>query len=80
MTFTDRLAYEIPPLLRGLTSDGQKGLFVHAVTGKKVDLMLSSVSKSMEETVDQWKRLLDAYTQERRLYPAVIGIEGTDFT
>ncbi|NCC66391.1 MAG: SDR family NAD(P)-dependent oxidoreductase, partial [Spirochaetia bacterium] len=80
MTFTDRLAYEIPPLVRGLTFDGQKGLFVHAVTGKKVDLMLNPVSESMEETVVQWKRLLDAYTEERRVYPAVIGIGETDFT
>ena len=80
MTFTERLAYEIPPLVRGLTFDGQKGLFVHAVTGKKVDLMLNPVSESMEETVVQWKRLLDAYTEERRVYPAVIGIGETDFT
>lgn len=78
MTFTDRIAFEIPPLLRGLTFDGQKGLFVHAVTDRKVDLMLSSCSDSIEETVQGWKRLLDAYTSERRLYPAVVGIEGTD--
>ena len=78
MTFTDRIAYEIPPVLRGLTFDGQKGLFVHQVTGKRVDLMLSGVAETVEDTIQDWKRLLDAYTHERRLYPAVIGISGTD--
>ncbi|MBZ4673242.1 MAG: Sorbitol-6-phosphate 2-dehydrogenase, partial [Spirochaeta sp.] len=50
-TFTKQISFEIPPVLRGLTFDGQKGLFIHRVTGKKVDLSLPSPEEfaSIEE-------------------------------
>ncbi len=79
-TFTSNVANEIAPLLRGLTFDGQKGLFVHQTTGRQPLLLLPSVKEgsSVEETASLWKRLLSAYTEERRLYPAVVAIEGLD--
>ena len=75
--FTSQLAYEIAPLLRGLTFDGKKGLIVHRTEGKAVDLHLASVAEgdSIDEAVDTWKRQLDDYTAAHRLYPAVIGFE-----
>ncbi|MGE4584478.1 MAG: SDR family NAD(P)-dependent oxidoreductase [Sphaerochaeta sp.] len=78
-TFTDRLMFEIPAILRGLTFDGQKGLFVHKVEGRKVDLNLSGVQcgDSIEQAAGKWKQILDAYLVDRQLYPSVIGIEGT---
>ena len=80
MKFTLRLEQELPPVLRGLTFDGQKGLFVHRTEGKKVDLTLpvARVGDSIEEKIGQWKNLLAAYTEARRLYPAVIGFEGLE--
>ncbi|NLK05852.1 MAG: SDR family NAD(P)-dependent oxidoreductase [Spirochaetales bacterium] len=80
MKFTLRLEQELPPVLRGLTFDGQKGLFVHRTEGKKVDLTLpvARVGDSIEEKIGQWKTLLAAYTEARRLYPAVIGFEGLE--
>ncbi len=79
-TFTSNPTNEIAPLLRGLTFDGQKGLFVHQTTGRQPLLLLPSVKEgsSVEETASLWKRLLSAYTEERRLYPAVVAIEGLD--
>ncbi|MGH0051885.1 MAG: SDR family NAD(P)-dependent oxidoreductase, partial [Sphaerochaetaceae bacterium] len=78
--FTEHIQFEIPPVLRGLTFDGQKGLFVHRVTGKKIDLSLESPQaySSVEETSLAWKKLLDAYTAERKVFPSVIGIAGMD--
>ncbi|MDD3058207.1 MAG: SDR family NAD(P)-dependent oxidoreductase [Sphaerochaeta sp.] len=80
MKFTLRLEQELPPVLRGLTFDGQKGLFIHRTEGKKVDLTLPAarVGDSVEEKAGAWKALLDAYTEARRLYPAVIGFEGLE--
>ena len=80
MKFTLRLEQELQPVLRGLTFDGQKGLFIHRTEGKKVDLTLPAarVGDSVEEKAGQWKALLDAYTEARRLYPAVIGFEGLE--
>ena len=79
-TFTSNLANEIAPLVRGLTFDGQKGLFVHQTTGRQPSLLLPGVKEgsSVEETASRWKRLLSAYTEERQLYPAVVAIEGLD--
>lgn len=59
MKFTLRLEQELPPVLRGLTFDGQKGLFVHRTEGKKVDLTLpvARVGDSIEEKIGQWKNL-----------------------
>ncbi len=79
-TFTDKLVFEIPPVLRGLTFDGQKGLFVHRTQGKKVSLQFPPVQQgdAIGEHAKTWQHLLDSYTQSRSLFPAVIGIEGTD--
>nr|WP_319472667.1 SDR family NAD(P)-dependent oxidoreductase [uncultured Sphaerochaeta sp.] len=79
-TFTEQINFEIPPVLRGLTFDGQKGLFIHRVTGKKVDLSLPSPQEfaSIEEASEAWKKLLDAYTSERKVFPSVIEIAGMD--
>ncbi len=51
-TFTSNPANEIAPLLRGLTFDGQKGLFVHQTTGRQPSLLLPSLKEgsSVEET------------------------------
>lgn len=80
MKFTLRLEQELPPVLRGLTFDGQKGLVIHRTEGKKVDLTLPTarVGDSIEEKAGEWKALLGAYTEARRLYPAVIGFEGLE--
>ncbi len=80
-TFTEQINFEIPPpVLRGLTFDGQKGLFIHHVTGKKADLSLPSPLEfgSIEEASVAWKKLLDAYTSERKVFPSVIEIAGMD--
>lgn len=79
-TFTSNFINELAPLLRGLTFDGQKGLFIQQVSLKQPSLTLPSLSEgsSIEETALLYKRLLDAYTAERCLYPAVIAIEGVD--
>ncbi len=80
MTFTSNLVNEIAPLLRGLTFDGMKGLFVQQTTARQSSLVLPAVKEgdSIEEAVQLWKRLLSAYVEERRLYPAVIGFDALD--
>lgn len=79
-TFTSNVPYEIAPLLRGLTFDGQKGLFVHEVSHKIPSLILPAVAEgsSVEETASLWGRLLSAYTAERQLYPSIVAIDGLD--
>jgi len=79
-TFTSNVTHEIAPLLRGLTFDGQKGLFVHEVSHKIPSIILPPVAEgsSVEETANLWGRLLSAYTAERQLYPSIIAIDGLD--
>ncbi len=79
-TFTDNLAFEIAPLLRGLTFDGKKGLIVHRCEAKSVALNLGSVGEgdSIEETVKVWRQKLDEFTSTYRLWPAVIGFDHPD--
>lgn len=79
--FSTRVEFEIPAVLRGLTFDGVKGLLVHRTTGKKVSLQLPEVKEGdgVAETSKVWKKLFTAYTKERSLYPAVVGINGWQF-
>lgn len=76
--FTENILEELSPVIRGLTFDGVKGLFVHTMQGKKADLTLSSVEEGadVEATTTRWMAELHAYTGKKNLYPAVIGIEG----
>jgi sorbitol-6-phosphate 2-dehydrogenase len=76
-TFTDNLLQEIPPLVRGLTFDGKKGLIIHTVKNKSVDLNLGSVKAGDDivQTITRWKDALDEYVAVTRLWPAVIGFE-----
>ncbi|MGB4407274.1 MAG: SDR family NAD(P)-dependent oxidoreductase [Sphaerochaeta sp.] len=76
--FTEKILQELPPVVRGLTFDGVKGLFIHATEGKKADLTLSPVEEGDEvlDVTARWKSELSTYCGKRNLYPAVIGIEG----
>jgi sorbitol-6-phosphate 2-dehydrogenase len=76
--FSERILQELPPVVRGLTFDGVKGLFIHATEGKKADLTLSPVEEGDEvlDVTARWKSELSTYCGKRNLYPAIIGIEG----
>ena len=76
--FTEKILQELPPVVRGLTFDGVKGLFVHTTKGKKADLTFSSVEEGDEvlAVTTRWKAELRAYCSKKNLYPSVIGIEG----
>ncbi|HAF86020.1 MAG TPA: sorbitol-6-phosphate 2-dehydrogenase [Sphaerochaeta sp.] len=76
--FSEKILQELPPVVRGLTFDGVKGLFIHATEGKKADLTLSPVEEGDEvlDVTARWKSELSTYCGKRNLYPAIIGIEG----
>ncbi|MCK9547732.1 MAG: SDR family NAD(P)-dependent oxidoreductase [Sphaerochaeta sp.] len=75
--FSAQLAYEIAPLLRGLTFDGKRGLIVHRTEARTADLNLGVVREgdSIEEMVTRWTSRLEEYTKVHRLWPAVIGFD-----
>ncbi|MBI9095151.1 MAG: SDR family oxidoreductase [Sphaerochaeta sp.] len=76
--FTEKILEELPPVVRGLTFDGVKGLFIHATEGKEADLTLSPVGEGDEvcDVTSRWMSELSTYCGKKNLYPAVIGIEG----
>ncbi len=76
--FTEKILEELPPVIRGLTFDGVKGLFIHTTEGKKADLILSAVEEGDEvlRITTRWMAELSLYCGKKNLYPAVIGIEG----
>ena len=76
--FTEKIAQELPPVIRGLTFDGVKGLFIHPTQGKKADLTLSPVKEGDEvlRITTRWMAELKIYCSKKNLYPPVIGIEG----
>lgn len=76
--FTEKILQELPAVIRGLTFDGEKGLFVHTTEGKQAFLTLSSVEEGddVHATSKRWKAELSTYCSKKDLYPAVIGIEG----
>ncbi len=78
--FTENLAFEIAPLLRGVAFDGKKGLIVHRVEGKAVDLTLESVKAGdlIKEKVASWQKAFTDYTKKHRLWPAVVGFAEPD--
>lgn len=76
--FTEKLSQEVASVIRGLTFDGVKGLFIHTGEGKQADLVLSSVDvgEEVHKVSLRWKDELATYCAKKDLYPAVIGIEG----
>lgn len=56
--------------VRGLTFDGEKGLFVHATEGVVPSFVFQGPSLG-------WKAAFDARLQESGEYPAVVGFEGS---
>lgn len=78
--FTDTRDEELAPIIRGLTFDGEKGLFVHTTKGKDPSLTLSAVADGDEvlATTTRWKAEFSTFCDKKNLYPAVIGIEGRD--
>lgn len=78
--FSEKIELELPSVIRGLTFDGVKGLFIHTMQGKKPALTLSAVKQGDEvlHTTKRWMTEFTTYCSKLDLYPAVIGIEGRD--
>jgi sorbitol-6-phosphate 2-dehydrogenase len=76
--FTKNLLLESASVIRGLTFDGRKGLFVHTLEAGKPELVFSPVSEGdgVKETALRWQRELTAFCKDRQHYPASVGIEG----
>ncbi|AEC02847.1 SDR family oxidoreductase [Parasphaerochaeta coccoides] len=83
-----------PALIRGLTFDGEKGLFVHSLENQekqrtqekqgkhegKTDLVLPPVTQDdAEATVKAWKTAYDAYVSTSGTYPKIVEVSGTGF-
>lgn len=70
-----------PALIRGLTFDGEKGLFVMSLPGYsgKADLVLPSVLKDdVEGTVQAWKAVY-THAVASGIYPKVVEVKDTGF-
>lgn len=70
---------EIPVLLRGMTFDGEKGLFVHTLEPDaklSADLELAPIAESVETSMDIWNQQLVRYCKEEASYPAIVSVEG----
>lgn len=68
----------IPPIVRGMTFDGETGLFVTAIESKKADLMLEAVGshESLESLVSAWQQQFESFCTTERQFPTTIGVEG----
>ncbi len=70
---------EIPVLLRGMTFDGEKGLFVHTLEPDaklSADLELAPIAENVETSMDIWNQQLVRYCKEEASYPAIVLVEG----
>ena len=76
--FTDKIVQEISPVLRGLSFDGVKGLFVHTVENKQPELVLRGVSigDDIEEVAKTWQEQFNGFCMQKNLYPSVVAVEG----
>ncbi|MGI5909943.1 MAG: SDR family NAD(P)-dependent oxidoreductase [Sphaerochaetaceae bacterium] len=72
---------EIPVLLRGLTFDGEKGLFVHTLDTdsptRTASLELEAPSGDLATTVEAWKTGMHAYYEAKKAFPAIVSVAGT---
>ncbi|WP_320129486.1 SDR family NAD(P)-dependent oxidoreductase [uncultured Sphaerochaeta sp.] len=80
-TFSQNISTEIPVVIRGLTFDGEKGLFVHSHTEKQADIVFAPVKIGDDiETISKvWKHQFTEYCDSHKVYPAIIGVEGQPF-
>lgn len=78
--FSEHITSEIPAVIRGLTFDGEKGLFVHRLGAKRADLVLAPASCGTEvSTVSKlWQEQLQDYCDKHKVYPSVLSVEGLD--
>jgi sorbitol-6-phosphate 2-dehydrogenase len=68
----------IPPIVRGITFDGETGLFVTTIESKKADLMLEAVGshESLESLVSAWQKQFESFCTTKQQFPTTIGVEG----
>lgn len=81
MTSFNNPIVEIPVLLRGLTFDGEKGLFVHTLppdAKQPASLELAAVADGVEASIEAWRRQLEAYYAEHSTFPAIVSVAGQD--
>lgn len=81
MTSFNKPFAEIPVLLRGMTFDGEKGLFVHTLPSdekRSADLELAPAADSVEASTEAWKQQLTAYCEENSAFPAIVSVAGQD--
>ncbi len=68
----------VPPVIRGMTFDGETALVVSIVAEGTPELVLQApaVDQDMKETVGAWRHTYRAFCSDRKRYPNSIGIAG----
>ena len=68
----------VPPVMRGMTFDGETALVVTIVEEGRPELVLQApeVDQDLKETVGTWSHTYQAFCSERKRYPNSIGIAG----
>lgn len=68
----------VPPVVRGMTFDGETGLSVATVESGEVDLTLDAIdgNEELENLVQKWRQQFDTFCTKEKRYPRVVGIEG----
>src|SRR5690554_2161682 len=73
--------YWIPPIVRGMTCNGETGLFVTAMDAGEAEFTLTSIdmNKTLEHHVSEWRGAFTAFTEKHRRYPKSIALEGANW-
>ena len=75
----DRLRYTVPALVRGMTFDGETGLFVYTKEVPAIcDLVFSApcANISLEESYARWMQEFFDYVGKAKAFPSAVTIEG----
>ena len=77
----DNVKRWVPPVVRGMTSDGETGLVVSVVdaSGPALTFPHPIDKQSIDETVHAWRQLFNEYCTKNNSYPASVGIAGLDW-
>ncbi len=68
----------IPPVMRGLTYDGETGLWVALLDTPQAELQLSTFDgrADVESVVETWRKELDSFIEKQKRYPSSVVVTG----
>ena len=74
--------YWIPPIVRGMTFNGETGLVVTVRDSIQAQLTLPAIDEDadLEQNILVWREAFSAFTKQQGRFPATVAVEGEEWT